>query len=386
MAILKRDPNKKKRRWRLRHRVKPNTRPGTIIVPEKAAPTRLHATAYGPDEIVEKLDCTVAQIKKLIGKYPVLWIDAVGLKEESVIRELGELLKLHPLSLEDMSNIPQRPKIEGYPNHLFAVAHTTTYKKSLAISQVSFFAGEGFVVSWRERTNDCFDFLRKRLEVKGGTTRSSGEDYLLYALMDAVIDTYFPALESFGDKLDDLDDRVEAGHSGDIVKDIHATRHEIRLLRRIVWPLRDAVDGLMRKHDWLIGEEAIIHFRDCHDHVVQVLDALESYRDACSDVRDHYATAVSNRMNETMRFLTIISTIFIPLGFLAGLYGMNFNPEASKLNMPELNWPWGYPIALGLMGTIALGQVYYFWRRGWLGGNGEKPKNASPQQMKPPNK
>ena len=382
MAILKRDPNKKKRRWRLRHRVKPNTRPGSFSAPERSSPTRLHATAYGPDEIIEKPDCSVAQIKELIGKYPVLWVDAVGLRDENVVRELGKLLHLHPLSLEDMSNIPQRPKVEDYPNHLYAVAHTTSYKKSLAVSQVSFFAGKGFVVSWRERANDSFDFLRKRLEVKAGTTRSSGVDYLLYVLLDAVIDTYFPALEAFGDKLDDLDDRVEVCQNDGIIKDIHATRHEVRQLRRIVWPLRDAIDGLMRKHDWLVGEESVIHLRDCHDHIVQVLDSLESYRDACSDVRDHYATTMSNRMNETMRFLTIISTIFIPLGFLAGLYGMNFNPEASKLNMPELNWPWGYPLALGLMGAIAVGQVYFFWRRGWLGASGEKLKTNPPESMK----
>jgi len=379
MAHRKHDQRKKKRRrWRLRQQAKPHTRPGTIVVPRQAVATRLRVTAYGPNKITELDDCQVEDIAQLVGEYPVLWVDAVGLRGDQVIQQLGNLLELHPLALEDMGNIPQRPKAEAYPKHLFTIAHTVDYGKVLSASQVSFFAGKGFVVSWREKPSDCFDFLRKRLEVKAGTTRSAGVDYLLYALLDAVIDTYFPTLEKISDRLDDLDESVENDTSPQLIREVHDTRHEIRQLRRIVWPLRDAIDGLMKKHkDW-IGEEANIHFRDCHDHVVQVLDSLDSYREACSDVRDHYATEVSNRMNETMRLLTIISTIFIPLSFIAGLYGMNFSTEVSPLNMPELRWRWGYPFALALMAAIAVGQYLFFRRRGWIGSSGCTTKKDSP--------
>lgn len=371
---------KRRRRWRLRHHAKPHTRPGTIVSPEKAAPTKLRVTAYGPNQMVDYPDCRPSDIEKVIGEYPVLWVDAVGLKDHEIIRQVGEILELHPLALEDMGNVPQRPKVEEYPKHLFAVAHTIVYDTELRASQVSFFAGKGFVVSWREKTCPPFEFLRKRLEVKGGTTRSSGVDYLLYALFDETIDLYFPALEKLSDKLDDLDDAVDRGENPDLIREVHDTRHDIRQLRRIVWPLRDAIDGLMKKHRAWVGEEAMIHFRDCHDHIVQILDSLDSYREACSDVRDHYSTEMSNRMNETMRLLTIISTIFIPLGFIAGLYGMNFNPEVSGANMPETQWRWGYPFALGLMAAVAIGQFFFFRGKGWIGRSAahSRPRNETP--------
>ena len=192
-------------------------------------------------------------------------------------------------------------------------------------------------------------------------------DYLLYALLDAVIDAYFPALETIGETLDDLDEEMESGATSAIVGRIHGVRHDVRLLRRIIWPLREAVDSLITDHEWLIGPDTGVYLRDCHDHAIQIIDTLENYREACSDLRDYYSTEVSNRMNEVMKVLTVIATIFIPLSFIAGVYGMNFDPEVSTLNMPELRWRWGYPVALGLMGAVAAGQLLFFRWRGWLG-------------------
>jgi magnesium transporter len=173
-------------------------------------------------------------------------------------------------------------------------------------------------------------------------------------------------LEKIGERIDALDDEMQSGGAVELVSRIHSVRQDVRLLRRVVWPLREAVASLGREHEWLIRKETQVYLRDCHDHVVQIIDSLENYREACADLRDYHATEVSNRMNEIMKVLTIMSTIFIPLGFIAGVYGMNFDPEASSWNMPELEWPMGYPMALGLMAAVAIGLLLFFYWRGWL--------------------
>ena len=365
-------------RRRFDHTLHPHTRPGTIIVPPDALPPLIQVTAYGPEQIVEKRNAAIAQIRELRGKYPVIWIDAVGLGDAALIEELGEALGLHRLSLEDMVNVPQRSKVEDFPHHLFAVTQIPTYNGDLSLEQVSFFAGKGFVLSWREHASNCFDIVRRRLQVTAGTTRSSGVDYLLYALIDAVIDSYFPVLEQLGEVFDDLDDRVEADSSPECIAQMRDIRHDTRQLRRIIWPLRDAIDDLIRSPPEHITQETLIHFRDCHDHTVQIMDTLENYRDAGSDLRDYYATSISNRMNETIKVLTIISTIFMPLSFIAGVYGMNFDADESILNMPELRWKYGYPFALGLMALVALAQLWFFRRRGWIGRGKDREKNPKP--------
>jgi magnesium transporter len=359
------------------HTLHPHTRPGTIIVPPGSLPPLLQLTAYGPQQIVEKRNATLAQVRDLRGKHPVLWIDAVGLGDAAIIEELGESLGLHRLSLEDMINVPQRSKVEDYPKHLYAVTQAPTYNGGLTLEQVSLFAGKGFVLSWREHAGPIFDIVRKRLQVTGGTTRSAGVDYLLYVLIDAVIDSYFPVLEQLGEVFDDLDDRVEVDADPLCIAQMRDLRHDVRQLRRIVWPLRDAIDDLVRSPPEQITQETLIHFRDCHDHAVQIIDTLENYRDAGSDLRDYYATSISNRMNETIKVLTIISTIFMPLSFIAGVYGMNFEAAESGWDMPELHWKYGYPFALGLMTLVAAGQLWFFRSRGWIGRGKHREKRAS---------
>jgi magnesium transporter len=347
-------------RWEGRafeHSVRPYTRPGSIIVPPGAQPTMLRATAYGREEMVDKPDCNLRQIRELRGKQPVLWIDATGLADVKIIEELGEFLGLHRLSLEDMVNMPQRSKVEDYPHHLYTVTQIPYYNGDLTTEQVSIFAGKGFVLSWREQPGHVFDIVRRRLQVAGGTTRSSGVDYLLYALLDAVIDSYFPVLEKVGEVFDELDDVVEGDPDVIELHEMRELRHDVRRLRRIVWPLRDAIDDLVRSPPEQLTQETLIHFRDCHDHTVQIIDTLENFRDAGSDLRDYYATAISNRLNETVKVLTIISTIFMPMSFIASVYGMNFDTAASRWNMPELNWRYGYEFALGLMALVAVGQL-----------------------------
>jgi magnesium transporter len=354
-------------RRRFDQSIHPHTRPGTIIPPSGALAPILRVTCYGPDQIVDKQNVTVDQIRQLRGKYPVMWIDAAGLGDAKLIEELGELLGLHHLALEDMVSVPQRSKVEDFPSHLFAVTQIPTYNDDLFTEQLSIFTGKGFVLSWRERQGMCFDIARKRLQVTRGTTRSAGVDYLFYVLLDAVIDSYFPALEKLGEVFDELDDQVEADSDPVLIAQMRDIRHDVRQLRRIVWPLRDAIDDLVRSPPVMISEETLIHFRDCHDHAVQIMDTLENYRDAGSDLRDYYATSISNRMNETIKVLTIISTIFMPLTFIAGIYGMNFDYSKSKWNMPELHGRYGYPFSLALMAVVAIGQLIYFRRKGWIG-------------------
>ena len=365
-----------KGRRRFDHSLHPHTRPGTIIIPPDAAPPILRVTCYGPDHITDKHNVSLQQIRDLRDKYPVMWIDAAGLGDAEVIQQLGDLLGLHRLSLEDMVTIPQRSKIEDFPNHLFATTQTPSYNGDLNTEQVSIFTGKGFVLSWREEPGNCFDVIRKRLQVTGGVTRSAGVDYLFYALLDAVIDSYFPVLEQLGEVFDDLDDRVEADSNPALIALMRDIRHDVRQLRRIVWPLRDAIDDLIRSPPPMVAEETLIHFRDCHDHTVQIMDTLENYRDAGSDLRDYYATSISNRMNETIKVLTIISTIFMPLTFIAGIYGMNFHhtPDAPT-NMPELHWKYGYVSSLVLMAVVAIVQLIFFRRKGWIGraGRGKEP-------------
>ncbi|MBX3425192.1 MAG: magnesium/cobalt transporter CorA [Pirellulales bacterium] len=357
----------RKPRRRLDQSIHPHTRPGTLIVPIDAQRSTLRVTAYGPQQLIDRRDASVADVAELLGKHPVTWIDATGLDNVDLITHLGKLLNLHPLSLEDLVSVPQRSKVDVYPEHVYWVTQVPGYLERLSTDQVSVFIGRNFLLSWREQPDNTFDLVRKRLEVAGGVTRSAGIDYLMYALLDAVIDSYFPVLERFGDSLDEFDDRVEEGPSPRLLQRIHDVRRDVRRLRRIVWPLRDAIDELIREQEWLVTRETEIHLRDCHDHTIQVIDTLENIRDACSDLRDYYATAISNRTNDIMKVLTVIATVFMPLSFIAGVYGMNFDTSASKWNMPELGWPFGYALALGLMGAVAGGQLMFFRHKGWLG-------------------
>jgi len=349
------------------NRTAPGARPGSINIPKGATPPQIHVTCYSANELTEYENPSLSKITELRGQAPVMWIDVVGLGDAEMIEQIGRELGLHRLALEDVVNIPQRSKVEHYNDNVFVVSQLPRPSRAQEVEQISFFAGKDFVLSWRERPSSCFEAVRERLQVAGRPLRQSSVDYLLYALLDAVIDAFFPALATIGETLDDLDEEMEQGATTAIVSKIHGVRHDVRLLRRVVWPLREAVDTLITDHEWLIGQETSIYLRDCHDHTVQIIDTLENYREACSDLRDYYATEVSNRMNEVMKVLTIIATIFIPLSFIAGLYGMNFDPEVSALNMPELRWRGGYPFALGLMAAVAVGQLLFFRWRGWLG-------------------
>jgi magnesium transporter len=290
-----------------------------------------------------------------------------GLGNTNTIKQIGELFGFHPLALEDVINVHQRAKVEPYGEHLFIVTRLVALTaEHLESEQISIFLGKDFVVTFQQHTGDCFDPVRERIRTSRGRIREAGADYLAYALIDAVIDSYFPVVEQFADHLDDLEEEVAVGQSPTVTGRIHGVRNDLLLLRRSIRPHRDALNELVRDQHPLIAEETRVFLRDCYDHAVQLIDLLEVYREMCADLRDYYLSLVSNRMNDVMKVLTIIATIFIPLSFVAGLYGMNFN-TALPGNMPELNLPYGYVAAVSVMALIAFGMLVYFWRRGWIG-------------------
>lgn len=300
----------------------------------------------------------------------VSWVDVKGLGSEDVLQRLGEVFSLHPLVLEDVVNVPQRPKVEEYAEQIVLIARMVVLKpsgKGFHSEQVSFILGEHYLLTVQEEPeHDCFGAVRERIRLGKGTIRKRGADYLAYALLDSIIDGFFPILEVYGENIEELEDEVVENPTRQTLEKIHKVKRELLTLRRSIWPMRDAINSLIRESGDLISEDVRVYLRDCYDHTVQVLDMIETYRELASSLMDVYLSSVSNRMNEIMKVLTVISTIFIPLTFVAGIYGMNFNPEASPFNMPELNWYWGYPLCWAVMLAIAGCLILYFKRKGWF--------------------
>lgn len=346
----------------------PGTPPGTLIVDPESPHPVIRVLAYGLDEVVEQEISEPRRVGDFLDKWPVLWVDVEGLGDVETIRTLGELFGLHRLALEDVLNVHQRPKIEQYGNYCFIVTRMVSLGEHLETEQLNLFLGRNFVLTLQEgRPGDCLDIIRERIRQKRGRIREAGLDYLAYALLDTIVDCYFPILEEYGERLEACEDAILARPDGETVARIHEIKRNLLTLRRAVWPQREIFNSLLHEETPFVMHETRFYLRDCYDHVSQLIDLIETYRELGSDLTDVYLSSVSNRTNEIMRVLTVIATIFIPLTFIAGVYGMNFNPNASPWNMPELNWFWGYPFALLLMLIVAAGQLLFFRRKGWLG-------------------
>lgn len=358
--------SKRHRGRRRRHRRHPpGTAPGRIDRSPHAVETRIRVIAYGPAEHLDLELGQLEEVEALRERHPVLWIDVAGLADVDVIERLGQRFGLHPLALEDVTHVHQRAKVEDYGDHLFIVARMVDSGGEAVTEQVSLFLGKGFVLTFQERPGDCFDPVRQRIAAGGPNLRNGGADYLAYALLDAIIDGYFPAIEKHGDVLETLEEDILTDARPEIMARIQRAKAELQELRRAIRPHRDMINVLIRDEADSLHERTLLYMRDCHDHVIQAVDLLEGYREVASGLVDLYLSSVSNRMNEVMKVLTIIATIFIPLGFVAGLYGMNFDPDVSPFNMPELEWYWGYPAVLALMLGIGGGMLLWFRRRGW---------------------
>ena len=344
----------------------PGASPGLLVTDPDAPQPAVRLIAYRPDEFVEKKMDDIQSIHDFLGKWPVTWINVDGLGNVETIRKIGELFGLHRLTLEDIVNTHQRAKLESYPDSLFIVGRMASLSDRLETEQLSLFLGRNYVLTFQETPGDCFDPVRTRIRTSGGRIRSAGPDYLAYALLDAVIDGYFPVLEHYGEELERVEDEIIARPEYSSFAQLHEAKRDLLTVRRAIWPQRETINSLTRDPIPLIADETRLYLRDCYDHTVEIIDLVETLRELCSDLADLYVSSVSNRLNEIMKVLTIIATIFIPLSFVASLYGMNFRTDKSPLNMPELEWYWGYPFALSIMAAIAFVLMWYFWRKGWL--------------------
>ena len=359
---------------RRQQRPAPGTAPGQLDAGPDAAPTRLHVLTWGPDE-VEVQDLSVLELGAVLRKRPVTWVDVRGLADSRTLAGLGEVLGIHPLALEDVVNTYQRPKLEEYGDQLFVVVRMTRHDE-LATEQFALVLGDGFVVTFQEAEGDWFDPVRKRIARAGSRLRERGPDYLAYALLDAAADSYFPLVDRYGDELDGLEERVLSDHRQRLIPELYGLRRDLHTLRRQAWPLREVFGRLSRGDLPLVTETTALFFRDCHDHAGQLIDAVDSARDQASELIEVSMGMAAQRMNEIMKVLTIMASLFIPLSFIAGLYGMNFDPAVSDWNMPELGTAWGYPAVLMLMAAVATGMLLFFRRKGWIGGGDEGPPAA----------
>ncbi|HEY7214863.1 MAG TPA: magnesium/cobalt transporter CorA [Thermoanaerobaculia bacterium] len=346
---------------------KPGTAPGTLREIPGAGPVRVSVIDYGPEHLEEKRISKIEDVFPYRDSQTVTWINVEGLHDVKLIEKVGKHFGFHPLALEDVLNCGQRPKLEDYGSYHFMVMKSLLRKADeLQIEQISFFLGGNYVITFQEVPGDSFEAVRERIRHGKGQIRRMGPDYLLYALVDALVDEFFPVLEAYGERVEELEDEVILRPVPATLNEVHRIKRELLMLRRTAWPEREVINALQREEAHLIRPETRVFLRDCYDHTIQVIDMIETYRDLASGLLEVYLSSTSNRLNEVMKVLTIISTIFIPLSFIAGVYGMNFNPARSPLNMPELNWYFGYPFSLAIMAVVAGIMVAYFRRKGWF--------------------
>ena len=361
---------KRKRRGHgaiVRQCIAPGALPGTLQIRPGAGRPQVRVMAYSPSEYVELEVEHPEQIAPLLDKWTVVWVDVEGFGDGVILQELAALFDIHVLALEDVVQVHQRPKAELYGERVFFITRMAQVREELETEQVSFFLGRRFVLTFQQGApGDSFDRVRHYIRANAGLLRASGADYLCYSLIDALVDQFFPVLEGLGDRLESLETEALSRPSLDTVSKVHTVKGQLLALRRIVWPMREALQTVLREPASVLSPETRVYLRDCHDNLLQIMDLVETYRELAAGLTDLYLSSSSNRMNEVMKVLTIIATIFMPLSFLAGLYGMNFDTAASPWNMPELRCRWGYPGLLGMMLFIVGGMVFAFWRNGWF--------------------
>lgn len=356
---------------------KPGDMPGMYEISENSQPCKLIVYAYA-ENFLEKLETAEIDkafefIDKQVGK--TIWLDVEGLGTKEVFIQIQKKYQVNALTIEDIVKTYQRPKVEEYRNYLFVISRMITLSKGLQLcnEQLSFLLFENILITFQEDDDDILDPVRQRLEKNvNGNIRNLGPSYLLYALMDTVIDHYFTVINRLGDELEIVEEHLYQKAHKLLMYRIQAVKKLMISMRRASWPERDKLNEILRSTNPLINEETKVFFRDAYDHTIQIIDLIESYKELSTGLLDLYLSMISNKMNEVMKLLTIVSSIFIPLTFIAGIYGMNFSyqdPKTGKIllhNMPELYWHHGYYYALALMLAIALFQVAYFAKKGWF--------------------
>lgn len=348
----------------------PGTAPGELEhVERQAGPLELHLVRFDAAQVHEDTGVGLSGVQDALGRDGIKWLDIRGEMDAASLSALGKACGLHPLALEDVLHKGQRAKLDDYGSHLAVILNLPSWDgRSLVVGQVSLFMGPGFVISVHDSAPELFRPVRDRiLTSPNGRIRSTGADYVLYALVDLVVDSGFPVLEDYAEELDALEEEViRDPHTRDLTDRIHETRRELMSFRRAMWSQRDATMALLRADLDLVSDTSRLYLRDCHDHAVQILELAESYRDMAGALFDLQLNAMSRRTNDIMRVLTMIATIFIPLTFIAGIYGMNFDPDAGPWSMPELGWAHGYLGVLGVMAALVAGMLIYFKRKDWF--------------------
>jgi magnesium transporter len=339
--------------------------PGTLvhIGEKKAEALKITVMDYDEAHFEEKEIKAIDECFIFKDKPTVTWINIDGLHQVEILEKLGECYGLHPLVLEDILNTDQRPKMEDYGEYLYIVLKAlepSAKSNEIETEQISLILGPNFVFSFQEREGDTFGTIRERLRTSKGRIRKMGSDYLAYSLLDSIVDNYFIILEKLGEKIEFLEEKLVTQPTPETLQIIHHLKREMIFLRKAVWPLREVINGLERGESSLIKETTRIYLRDVYDHTIQTIDTIETYRDMVSGMLDIYLSSVSNRLNSVMKVLTIIATIFMPLTFIAGIYGMNFK------FMPELEWRWGYPLIWLVMIGIGVLMLLYFKKKRWL--------------------
>lgn len=338
---------------------------------EATEPPKIYMMDYCESRVVERwIDSVEECVEYLTDDLPsITWIDVQGIGHKPTFERLGEIFKIHPLALEDVVNVPQRPKTDIYKDQHVIIGRMAQIddQGNLMTEQIAIIFGKGFVLTIQEEPNaDVLEPVRERIRKGRGSMRMGGADYLAYALLDAIIDAFYPVLETLGDKLDDIELDALAGRRH-TARYIHDIKRDLLQLRRAIWPQRELANSLIRDDSPHIQANTRLYLRDTYDHAVQVMDMVETFREIASGLMDVYLSGVSNRMNEIMKVLTIISTIFLPLTFIAGVYGMNFDTEVSPYNMPELKWRYGYPASIAFMVASVSALFVFYWRKGWVG-------------------
>jgi len=339
--------------------------PGSLVYTgeKKAEEVKISFIDYDEERFKEKEVTSIEECFPFRDTPTVTWINIDGLHEVKPIEKIGTYFKIHPLVLEDIVNTDQRPKLEDFGDYILVILRMIYFDekvRELHAEQISLILGPNFVISFQEREGDIFQGIRDRIRNSKGRIRKMGSDYLAYALIDAIVDNYFIVLEMVGEEIETMEDEVMTTPTTETMQKLQKVKRRLLFLRKSVWPLREVISGLERGESKLIKKQTNPYFRDVYDHTIQVVDMVETMRDMNSGMFDMYLSSISNRMNEVMKVLTIIATIFIPLTFIAGIYGMNFE------YMPELKWRWAYFSVWGVIVLVVAGMIWYFKRKRWL--------------------
>ena len=338
------------------------SRPGTLLISAEAEATRIRIVRYSRDSVADEKLTDVSQLPTEFPDGEVCWIDIQGFGDEAVLQQIAELYHIHPLAMEDMVNVPQRPRAELHSNQLLVIGRIVIMPSTLdlSVSQIGLLMGENYVITFQEKYSDRFEPIVRRLACPTARLRRHGAGYLAYAVLDIAVDTAYPVLETLGDQLERLERQVMVNPSPTLLQQITSIRNRLVNVRRAIWPQRDAVQALLvLDHDY-ISDDVKLFLRNTYEHCVQTSEVVDMYLEMSSGLLNTYLSSVAHRSNEVMKTLTIMSSIFVPLTFIAGIYGMNFQ------NMPELNFAWSYPFIWCLMLTMAAGMIWFFHRKGWI--------------------